>query len=89
MAEFLLELYVARTNCAAVERGAESLGRSAAELSAEGHAIRVLRSLFVPEDETCYVLLEAATADAVREAARRAELPFERVVETTLDLGQR
>jgi hypothetical protein len=37
--------------------------------------------LFVPEDETCFYLYEAASADDVREAARRANLPAETVVE--------
>jgi hypothetical protein len=41
-----------------------------------------VRSLFVPEDETCFLLIDAPSADVVREVVRRAELPFERVSET-------
>jgi hypothetical protein len=33
------------------------------------------------QDETCFHLYEAASVDAVREVARRAALPFERVTE--------
>ena len=36
---------------------------------------------FVPEDETCFVLCEAASAEAVRETVRRAALTFERIAE--------
>jgi hypothetical protein len=83
MTQFLLELYVSRTHCSLMGAGADRLTSAAAELTAEGTPVRVVRSIFVPEDETCYVLLEAATADGVRDAARRAAMPFERVVETS------
>ena len=43
--------------------------------------MRYLRSIFVPEDETCFFLYEAASADAVCQAVRGAALAFERVVE--------
>ena len=86
MTEFLLELYAAKTTCAAVALGAERLGRAAAELTAEGTPVRIVRSIFISEDETCFVLVEATTAEDVRDTARRAELPFERVVATTFDI---
>jgi hypothetical protein len=37
--------------------------------------------MFVLEEETCFYLYEAASAEDVREAARRAELPSDCVVE--------
>jgi hypothetical protein len=40
-----------------------------------------VRSIFVPEDETCFFLYEAASADAVRQAVCGAALTCERVVE--------
>ena len=86
MTEFLLELYVAKTNCVVVAVQAKRLRRAAAELRAEGRPIRIVRSIFVPDDETWFVLIEAATADHVRDAARRAALVCERVVETTVDI---
>lgn len=79
MGEFLVELYVSRTDDAAVERGAAKARRAAQRLTREGTPVRYLRSIFVPEDEICFYLYEAETAESVREAARRAELPFERV----------
>jgi hypothetical protein len=86
MAEFLVELYASRTDCAAVSLGAERLGRAAAQVTAEGRPVRVVRSIFVPEDETCYLLVEAPTKDDVRDAAERAALSFERVVVTAGEL---
>ena len=81
MAEFLFELYASRTEPGAVEAGAERARRAAEELTWEGTPVRFLRTMFVPEEETCFYLYEAASADDVREAARRAELPAESVVE--------
>lgn len=81
MTTFLLELYVSRTDGAGVERGAEQARLAAEVLSREGTPVRYLRSIFVPEDETCFYLYEAASAEIVREAARRASLRFERVAE--------
>jgi hypothetical protein len=40
-----------------------------------------VRAIFVPEDETCFFLWEGCSAEAVREAARRAGLGFERVTQ--------
>ncbi|MGH7359236.1 MAG: nickel-binding protein [Candidatus Rokuibacteriota bacterium] len=80
MAEFLVELYVSRTDAGAVELGAARARAAAEALTREGTPVRYLRSIFVPEDETCF-LYEAGSADAVREAAGRAGLAFERVAE--------
>jgi hypothetical protein len=46
-----------------------------------GAEVRHPWSLFIPEDETCFHLLEGPSADAVSEAALRAAIGFERVVE--------
>ena len=79
MPEFLVELYVSRADTAAVERRAARARLAAEELSREGTPVRYLRSLFVPEDETCFFLYEAARAEDVEEAARRASLRFDHV----------
>jgi hypothetical protein len=88
MTEFLVELYVSKTNCAAIGVEWARLNRAAAELTDEGRPVRLLRSIFVPEDETCFLLVEAATAENVRETARRAALACERVVEATVDMTE-
>lgn len=82
MAEFLLELYVPRDGRGTVDADADRADRAASELTREGTPVRYVRSIYVPEDETCFLLYEADSADAVREAARRAELPYDRIAET-------
>lgn len=84
VAIFVIELYVSRTDKGAVRRAADRSQLAAQELTLEEVPVRYLRSMFVPEDETCFMLYEAASADAVREVARRADLVFERVAEATV-----
>ena len=86
MNQYLVELYVSKTNCAAVALASTRLSRAAAELTAEGKPVGLVRSIFVPEDETCFLLVDAAAAEDVHETARRAAVAYERIVETAADL---
>lgn len=79
MPEFLVELYVPRGDGEAVARSVRLARLAASELTREGTSVQYVRSIFVPEDETCFFLYEATNADDVAEAARRASLPFDRV----------
>lgn len=71
MIEFLVEAYVSRSDAPADER----------KFSELLPAIRFVRSIYVPEDETCFYLFQAASIDDVREAAVRAGLRVERITE--------
>jgi hypothetical protein len=80
--EFLVEMYVSRAEpSGGVPRSTDVL-KAARQVTREGRQVRLVRSIVVPEEETCFYLFQAETADAVREAATRAGLRFERVVET-------
>ena len=79
MTEYLAELYVARTGARAAECGAARITEAAEEQTRNGAPVRLVRSIFVPEDETCFLLFEACSADAVRDAARLADVPCEHV----------
>ncbi|HST24583.1 MAG TPA: hypothetical protein VLJ76_01185 [Gaiellaceae bacterium] len=79
MPEYLVELYVSRTDAGPLAEWIETARRAAEELSRQGTRVLQLRSIFVPEDETCLLLYEASSADAVHEVARRAQLSFERL----------
>jgi len=81
MAHYLLEFYAGRDDIAAVAAGAARARRAAAELTGEGTPVRCLRSIFVPADETHFLLCEAGSADTARETARRAGLGAVRVVD--------
>ena len=81
MAEFLLEVYAARSDPRAVEASARRARAAADSLAAEGPRVRYVRSIFVPEDETCFYVYEADSVGTVHEVALRAGLPVDRVVE--------
>ena len=85
MAQYLAELYVSRTDGAFAERSTSRVRIAAAELTREGTPVRWVRSIFVPDDETCFLLYEAESADTVRTAMALAGLPCDEVHETTGD----
>jgi hypothetical protein len=89
MDEFLVEQYVPRRARAAVEQGAERARRAAGQLTREGRPVRLVRPIFVEEDETCFYLFEAEAADAVRAAAQRADLGSQRISRVMSTSGPR
>jgi hypothetical protein len=80
MPEYLVELYLPRDSLAPAE-AVRRVRSSANAMSREGKWVRYTRSIFVPEDETCFLLFEAASAELVGEANRRAALEYDRIVE--------
>ena len=81
MTEYMVELYVSRAEPGAVEQAALLTQRAALQMTRLGTPVRYLRSLYIKEDETCFFLYAAESADAVRKAARATGRPFEHVSE--------
>jgi hypothetical protein len=81
MPEFVVELYIARTDVATMRGAARRARQAAQELTILGTPVRYMRSIFVPEDETCFLLYEAASPDDVRVAIARADLSSDHVAE--------
>jgi hypothetical protein len=79
MPEYLLEFYVSRSGAHAAADDGDSARAAAEELTRRGTAVRYQRSIFVPDEETCFLLFEAESAEAVRDAALLANLPAERI----------
>ncbi len=77
--EYLLEFYMPRGNARGASDDGESARSAAEELTRRGTAVRYCRSIFVPAEETLFVLFEAESADAVRDAAELAALPRGRI----------
>jgi hypothetical protein len=85
MTSFLAEVYApAAARIADIATRARS---AAEEASRAGTPVRYLRSIFVPQDEMCFHLLEAGSAEAVREVIGRAGFSPERIVEAHLWCG--
>jgi muconolactone delta-isomerase len=67
---------------AAAQKAAIETGK---EMTAQGKAVRYIRSTFVPGEARCMCLFEAPDAQYVRDLNDRAKIPYTRVVEA-LDL---
>ena len=50
--------------------------------------VRYLGSRLVPSDEVVFCFFEGPSAEAVRAAAERAEIPFGRILESVLAAGR-
>ena len=81
MGEFMLELYVSRSDRDAVLQRAKRARTCAKQVRREGAAVRLSLVIFVPEDETCLLVYEAASVESVRRCAGLAGLPVEHIVE--------
>jgi predicted aminopeptidase len=81
MPNYLVETYLAR--CQAREREArEQRARSAAEeLTQELTRVRFDGLIHIPEDEICFYVFDAPSADDAEAAARRAGLDPIRIVQ--------
>ncbi len=79
MPEFLVELYVAHDDQRTAREHVERAARATAGLTSDGQLLSCVRSIVVPQDETCFLLYEAASADVVAEALRRAGLRPEHI----------
>ena len=81
MPSYLVETFLARGDAA--ERGERWRRASSAaeELTREGTSVRFDHTIYVPEDEICFFVVDAPSSrDAVRAAERATLEPF-RVVE--------
>ncbi|MFI5284232.1 MAG: hypothetical protein ACHQ0J_14035 [Candidatus Dormibacterales bacterium] len=52
------------------------------EMNGDGETVRYLGSMLIPEDEVVLCFFEGSAA-AVRQAAMRAKIPFERILESS------
>lgn len=79
MTTFLVEAYApAATRVADIEGRARAAADAMAE---EGIAVRYMRTILVPDDETIYHLFEGPSQKVVAEVSRRASLQITRIVE--------
>jgi Nickel responsive protein SCO4226-like len=87
MREFIAEQYLSGSDTGAAHSGAEAARLAAEQLCREGAPVQFVRSIFIPEDETCLYIYEADSVETVRAAIARAGLRFEHVAEALSDSG--
>jgi len=81
VARYLVELYLSRMGAGGLEAAVARARAAAGAAMYEGERVRCLRSIFVPEEETWFLLYDGPSAQAVESAVARAALPCERVFE--------
>jgi hypothetical protein len=82
MPTYLVESYVPRTGAGGVQDDAARAAAAAAADELPG--VRLLSAFFLPEDETCFLLYDAASAALLGEAGRRARIPWQRAQEAII-----
>jgi hypothetical protein len=80
MTRFLAEIYLPRSRTGDSSRAARCARAAAEQLSREGTPVRHVRTTLLPEDETCFHVFDATSADAVGEVGRRVGLSWARIV---------
>jgi hypothetical protein len=75
---YLAELYTPASTALAEVAGKARAG--AEQAAAGGAEIRFVQAIFVPQDESCFVLYQADTPDEVSTAGTLAGLVFDRIV---------
>ena len=81
MTKYVVERYLPGITPDQLSAAAGSAKSTTAQMAEEGTPVRYLRSTFIPGEEKCFCLFEGPSAEAVRAANERAELPYERIVE--------
>ena len=86
MRTFLVETYLSRAQAGELDDTVARLRAAAEMTSPSGDAVRYLRSTFVPEDETCFHVLEGPSLRAIAIVSERAALSPIRIVEAQEEL---
>jgi hypothetical protein len=73
-ARYTVELRLPDGGCGDVQEAAARAREAKAQ-----DGVRFLRSIYVPEDNACYLLYEGPSAESVRAAAKRARFAPRRV----------
>ncbi len=81
-ANYVAECFIPGLTEAAIAHLSESVTRSTEDFAADGELVRYLGSTLFPTDEVVFFEFEGTSEEAVRRASMRAEIPFERIVES-------
>jgi hypothetical protein len=81
MASYVVEAYLPRLSREELSSFEQRLRRAARLVSRRGTRVDHVRSVHIPDDETCFHFFEAASAEAVDAAGKQAGLVFDRITE--------
>jgi hypothetical protein len=81
VAQFLVEMYVPTLDPRARLQMTGAARAAAAAVTRDGIAVRHVRAIYVPEDETCFHLFEAPSAEVVERVVAAAGIACTRISE--------
>lgn len=87
MREFVGEHYLPGTAAQDAGRCAKAARAAADQLRRKGTRVHHVRSILIPEDETCIHLFRAGLIDAVKEVVAHASLRLDRLTEAVSNTG--
>jgi uncharacterized protein DUF4242 len=77
---YLVETYVPKASAVDASAAGQRARAAALELSRAGASVRYVRTMLLPDDETCFHVFVADSERAVAEACRLAGLGSPRIV---------
>ena len=80
MPNFVVERYRSNSDPDSLRTVAARLNAGARQVSPDGTSVRYVDTIFLPDDETCLHLFEAASEADVRAVTRRARIEVDRIV---------
>ena len=83
MAGYVVEVYVSRHRATGLDDMSARARRAAEDLARAGTPVVYVRSVFLPEDETCFHFFEAPSREAIQKTCSHLGLTFERIAEAT------
>ena len=81
MPQYVVERHLPNFTGDMVAAAAKRAKQTTAAMTREGTPVRYMRSIFIPGEDKCYCLFEGDSADTVRQANERADLPVESITE--------
>ena len=81
MPKYMVERHLPGITSDQLSAAAARAKSTTAEMSKQGTPVRYLRSTFVPGEEKCYCLFDGPSVEDIEEVNKRAEIPYDRVVE--------
>ena len=81
MPQYVVERHLPNFTGEMVAAAAKRAKQTTLAMTREGTPVRYMRSIFIPGEDKCYCLFEGESADTVRQANERAELPVKSISE--------
>ncbi len=78
---YIVERHLPGLTTSQLKAAASQAKKVTTEMAEEGVPVRYRRSTYVPTEQKCVCLFDGPSADVVRQANERANLPFERILE--------